>query len=109
MRLQAELTEKAAELATAQEQHAASDADWESRMKDAVSSAEQWKEFAEKLGAEKESLQSTLVATEQTLAVRCFSALSQCSRIRLVLQIQSRSLSTCILPERHMCLSVGFY
>ena len=38
-------------------------------MKDAVSSAEQWKDFAEKLGAEKETLQSTLAATEQTLAV----------------------------------------
>ncbi len=71
-RLQAELADKAAELATAQEQHATSDADWESRMKDAVSSAEQWKEFAEKLGAEKETLQSTLAATEQTLAVGSF-------------------------------------
>ncbi len=74
--MQAELADKAAELATAQEQHALSDADWESRMKDAVSSAEQWKEFAEKLGAEKETLRSTLAATEQTLAVRCCSALS---------------------------------
>ncbi len=61
-----------AELATAQEQHAASDADWESRMKDAVSSAEQWKEFAEKLGAEKETLQSTLASTEHMLAVGSF-------------------------------------
>ena len=76
VRMQAELADKAAELATAQEQHALSDADWESRMKDAVSSAEQWKEFAEKLGAEKETLRSTLAATEQTLAVRCCSALS---------------------------------
>lgn len=67
--MQAKLADKAAELATAQEQHAASDADWESRMKDAVSSAEQWKEFAEKLGAEKETLQSTLASTELMLAV----------------------------------------
>ena len=47
----------------------ASDADWESRMKDAVSSAEQWKAFAEKLGAEKEALQSTLASAEQQLQV----------------------------------------
>ena len=46
-------------------------------MKDAVSSAEQWKEFAEKLGAEKETLQSTLAATEQTLAVGSYSASSR--------------------------------
>ena len=38
-------------------------------MKDAVSSAEQWKEFAEKLGAEKEALQSALASTEQQLSV----------------------------------------
>ena len=38
-------------------------------MEDAVSSAEQWKEFAEKLGAEKETLQSTLASTKQMLAV----------------------------------------
>ena len=68
--VQAELADKTAELAAAQEQHAASDADWESRMKDAVSSAEQWKEFAEKLGSEKETLQSTLASTEQMLTVR---------------------------------------
>ena len=67
--MQGELAAKAAELATAQEQHAASDADWEGRLKDAVSSAEQWKEFAEKLGAEKEALQSTLASTEQQLMV----------------------------------------
>ena len=41
-------------------------------MKDAVSSAEQWKEFAEKLGAGKETLQSTLASTKQMLAVRSF-------------------------------------
>ena len=67
--VQGKLADKAAELATAQEQHAVSDADWESRMKDAVSSAEQWKEFAEKLGAEKEALASTLASTQQMLVV----------------------------------------
>ena len=67
--MQGELACKTAELAIAQEQHVASDADWESRMKDAVSSAEQWKEFAEKLGAEKETLQSALASTEQQLSV----------------------------------------
>ena len=71
--MQGELAGKAADLATAQEQHAASDADWESRMKDAVSSAEQWKEFAEKLGAEKEALQATLASTEQQLSVSGFA------------------------------------
>lgn len=72
--MQAELADKAAELASAQEQHAASDADWEGRMKDAVSSAEQWKEFAEKLGAEKESLQSTLASTDHSLKVGSLQA-----------------------------------
>lgn len=71
--MQAELVDKAAELTGAQEQHAASDADWEARMKDAVSSAEQWKEFAEKLGSEKEALQSTLASTQELLAVNPLS------------------------------------
>ena len=78
--MQAELAGKAAELAGAQEQHAASDADWESRMKDAVSSAEQWKEFAEKLGAEKKSLQSTLASTDQALKVRPLQAALSAAR-----------------------------
>ena len=77
-RMQAELADKAAELASAQEQHATSDADWEGRMKDAVSSAEQWKEFAEKLGAEKETLQSTLASTEHTLMVDHFESHHAC-------------------------------
>lgn len=47
----------------------ASDADWEARMKEAVSSAEQWKEFAEKLGADKDATEATLAAAQASLQV----------------------------------------
>lgn len=60
-------TERA--LAAAHERSAASDADWEGRMKEAVSSAEQWKEFAEKLGADKDATEAALSAARASLQV----------------------------------------
>ncbi len=38
-------------------------------MKEAVSSAEQWKEFAEKLGADKDATEATLAAAQASLQV----------------------------------------
>lgn len=68
---QAEAVEKEAQLAAVHEQRAASDADWEARMKEAVSSAEQWKEFAEKLGVDKNATEAALAEVQASLQVRC--------------------------------------
>lgn len=51
------MDEKAALLERLHQEKHASDADWENRLKEAVDSAEQWKEFAEKLGREKADLE----------------------------------------------------
>ena len=67
--MQASFIEKESELAVANEERVASDADWEGRMKDAVSSAEQWKDFAEKLGAEKDAVNAVLTASQSSLEV----------------------------------------
>jgi hypothetical protein len=56
-------------LAKTQEEQQASEADWEARMKEAVTSAEQWKEFAEKLGADKEATEAALAEAQTNLQV----------------------------------------
>ncbi len=74
------LTEKEGQLASAQEKAQASDADWEGRMKEAVSSAEQWKEFAEKLGADKDAAEAALASAQASLQVWEFTYSRQCLR-----------------------------
>lgn len=48
----------------------ASDADWESRLEEAVSSAHKWTEFANRLESEKAQTESQLSATIVHLQVR---------------------------------------
>lgn len=48
----------------------ASSSDWESRLQEAVDSAEQWKAFAEKLGGEKGNLDSEVVKVREQLQVK---------------------------------------
>ena len=69
MALQASHEEKLREAEVAEQEKAASDADWEIRLQEAVDSAEQWKEFAEKLGKEKAELEPQLRELQQEYQV----------------------------------------
>lgn len=70
MLIQRSLERKVEEMAQAARERVESDADWESRLQEAVDSAEQWKEFAEKLGKERSSLQAQLADLQGRFEVR---------------------------------------
>lgn len=61
-----------------QEEHKASDAEWDARHQEAVDSAEQWKEFADKLASEKEIQQQQLDSSNADLQVLFLLALTLC-------------------------------
>ena len=71
--LQASHSEKLREMEAWEQEKAASDADWETRLQEAVDSATQWKEFAEKLGKEKGELDTQLAGLQSSVQVswRC--------------------------------------
>ena len=67
-----------------EQEKAASDADWETRLQEAVDSATQWKEFAEKLGKEKSELDIQLAGLQNSVQVSLhFPCLWSCVRCRV--------------------------
>lgn len=67
--VQVAVSERATRLERLEQDKAASDADWESRLQEAVDSAEQWKAFAEKLGKEKGELEALLADLQKRTEV----------------------------------------
>lgn len=60
-----------------QEEHKVSDAQWDARHQEAVDSAEQWKEFADKLSREKEDQQQQLNSVNAELQVCSLDSMQQ--------------------------------
>lgn len=58
-----------AALASNKQEQDSNDAEWDARHQEAVDSAEQWKEFADKLSKEKEEQQQQLAAASADLQV----------------------------------------
>ena len=70
-----------AALDSSKQEREASDAEWDARHQEAVDSAEQWKEFADKLGKQKEEQQQQLDAVSaelQVCSVECLSVSVKC-------------------------------
>ena len=58
-----------AALASSKQEQESNDAEWDARHQEAVDSAEQWKEFADKLSKEKEEQQQKLASASADLQV----------------------------------------
>ena len=58
-----------AALASSKQEQESNDAEWDARHQEAVDSAEQWKEFADKLSKEKEEQQQQLASASADLQV----------------------------------------
>lgn len=63
-------------LASSKQEQESNDAEWDARHQEAVDSAEQWKESADKLGKEKEEQQQQLASASASLQVRTPSSCS---------------------------------
>ena len=59
-----------AAVASSKQEQNSSDAEWDARHQEAVDSAEQWKEFADKLSKEKDEQQQQLASASKGLQVR---------------------------------------
>jgi hypothetical protein len=68
--VQETIERKDADAEAARVEREASDADWESRLEGAVSSAQKWTEFAERLQAEKAEAEGHLAAALADVQVR---------------------------------------
>lgn len=58
-------------LASSRQEQERSDAEWDTRHQEAVDSAEQWKDFADKLSKEKEEQQLTAASQDNQVRVLC--------------------------------------
>lgn len=85
-------------LASNKQEQESNDAEWDARHQEAVDSAEQWKEFADKLSKEKEEQQQQLASASADLQVSTTTG-------AFVLRLQLHQSFICLLACLLTCLS----